>query len=546
MLLTSSLTLLALPLANVIANPITPRADSTGVNVTTCNGKQYVYEELAGFGKLAADFRDKYGDTLGGIGSAIALDKKKSKFKKSKGSNGVYSGVLHGLPDRGWNTQGTQNTQTRIHKFSFTFEIVNATIEKPASPNFNLTYLDTLLLTGPDGTPLTGLDPTGTVKYDGFPNLPLAKYTGNGFGQNGTGGARIALDTEGLVLGDDDTYWISDEYATYVYQFSASGKMIQAIRTPDAFIPLRNGTESFSAASPPLYDPDFKIKPENPSTGRGNNQGLEALTASPDGKYLYTLLQSATIQDGGKSSSARRNSRFLTYRIEDSGKKASLEAEYAVQLPVLPSGKVASQSEMHYISATQFLVLARDSGAGHGQSSSTSIYRNADVIDISSATNVVGKYDAFNGSIASKDGVLKSDVNPAEYCPWLSYNNNEQLNRFGVRNGGAQGPDLLNEKWESFALFEVDDDDDERDGGKGKEKDDDGGKEYYLISVSDNDFITQNGKSSSYFEAKIRAEECFAGYINFGQLPYKDVSGFDLDTQVLVFKIKLPKDSTPL
>jgi hypothetical protein len=36
--------------------------------------------------------------------------------------------------------------------------------------------------------------------------------TGDGFGNNGTGGARVALDTEGLVLGDDNTYWISDEY----------------------------------------------------------------------------------------------------------------------------------------------------------------------------------------------------------------------------------------------------------------------------------------------------------------------------------------------
>lgn len=158
--------------------------------------------------------------------------------------------------------------------------------------------------------------------------------------------------------------------------------MIKAIRTPDAFIPIRNGTESFSAASPPIYDQDFKIKPENPSTGRGNNQGLEALTRSPDGKYLYTLLQSATIQDGGSSSSKRHNTRFLAYRVKD--KKIVLEAEYAVQLPVLSTGRVAGQSEIHYISETQFLVLARDSGAGHGQDSSESIYRNADVIDISS------------------------------------------------------------------------------------------------------------------------------------------------------------------
>lgn len=39
--------------------------------------------------------------------------------------------------------------------------------------------------------------------------------TGDGFGNNGTGGARVPLDTEGLVLGDDDTLWISDEYGRH-------------------------------------------------------------------------------------------------------------------------------------------------------------------------------------------------------------------------------------------------------------------------------------------------------------------------------------------
>ena len=171
MLITISLSLLALPIAQVIAKP-TSRSTPTPVNVTTCNGKTYTYTALAGYGKLAGDARDKFGDTIGGIGSAIALDKK--SWKSKKGKKEAYTGIVYGLPDRGWNTQGTQNTQSRIHKFSFDFEIVDATVENPASPNFKLTYLDTLLLTGPDGTPLTGLDPTGTIAYKGFPDLPLA------------------------------------------------------------------------------------------------------------------------------------------------------------------------------------------------------------------------------------------------------------------------------------------------------------------------------------------------------------------------------------
>lgn len=488
-----SVTLLAvLQLGRVAASPASPAGYATpSVNETTCNGKKYIYEGLAGWGTLPHDARDKFGDTIGGIGSAIALDKK--SWKKKSGKKEAYEGILYGLPDRGWNTQGTQNTQSRIHKFSVSFEIVAASKEKPASPNFHLKYLDTILLTGPDGNPTTGLDadPTGHASYPGFPSLPVATYTGDGFGSSGPGGKRISIDTEGLVLGSSGSFWISDEYGPYIYQFDKRGKMITALRPNDALIPVRNGSESFNAASPPIYNPDVVISPEDPDSGRGNNQGLEGLTASPDGKYLYSLLQSATIQEGGSKSKNRRYARLLKYALK--GKTATYAAEYVVPLPVLPTEKVAGQSEIHFISDTQFLVLARDSGAGHGQEKAESIYRNADVFDISLATNIKsGENDAASGAIATSKGVLNAGITPATYCPWLSYNNNDQLARFGAHNGGAQDASLLNEKWESLALIPVDKKF-KTEGKKGE------GEEYYLISVSDNDFITQNGECDPIF-----------------------------------------------
>jgi hypothetical protein len=88
------------------------------------------------------------------------------------------------------------------------------------------------------------------------------------------------------------------------------------------------------------------------------------------------------------------------------------------------------------------------------------------------------------------------------------------LNRFGVHNGGAQDNGLLNEKWESLCLVES------KEGGEEKT--------YYLFSLSDNDFITQNG------------------FINAGKLPYKDGTGANVTNQVLVFKVTLPKNSKPL
>jgi hypothetical protein len=41
---------------------------------------------------------------------------------------------------------------------------------------------------------------------------------------------------------------------------------------------------------------------------------------------------------------------------------------------------------------------------------------------------------------------------PAEYCPFIDFNVNAQLNRFGMHDGGVQDAGLLNEKWESIGI----------------------------------------------------------------------------------------------
>jgi len=492
------------------------RADSS-VNTTTCNGQTYVYQALAGYGFTPSDARDKFGDTAGGMGSSAAIDQKSWSID----SDGVYTGLLYALPDRGWNTEGTLNFQPRVHKFKITFKPnYNSTASNPSSPNLQLQYLDTIRFTDPAGTPLTGLDADmhpPYLSYPGFPELPSATYTGDGFGGNGTGGNRVVGDTEGIVL-TRDGFWISDEYGPYIYHFDHSGKMIGAIRPPSAIIPQRNGTDSFNAASPPRYDPDLTTNPTNPRSGRSNNQGLEGLTASPDQKTLYALMQSALVQEGGRNASTRRYARLLEYDISNSASPV-YKAEYIVPLPVFNNNSlVAAQSEIHFISPTQFLVLARDSGRGHGQDNSLSRYRHIDVFDITNATNLAGNtYDATTAAAADVNGVLASGIVPATYCSWLDFNVNSQLNRFSLHNGGAQDAGLLNEKWESIAVVPVN----PSTSGWGDWTTKSDG-EYFIFSLSDNDFITQNG------------------FMNGGQLPYADESGFSLDNQVLVFKVTLP------
>ena len=411
------------------------------------------------------------------------------------------------------------NFQPRVHKLSVALSPrVNATLTNPSGPNLRLTYLDTVRFTGPDGTPCTGLDAdvTGSITYPGFPQLPVATYQGDGFGGAGPGGRRIPVDSEGLVLNSDGSFFVSDEYGPYIYKFSPSGQMLLAIRPPDAYIPHRNGTVSFSADSPPFYNPNETIIPANTDTGRDNNQGFEGLTVSPDGTTLSALLQSALDQEGGPNNPYRLNARMIQYDI--SGSTPVYKNEYVVTLPLYGSGsksKVAAQSEIHALSSTQFLILSRDSNAGHGQSSSTSVYRHADIFDISApATDIMStSNDATNGSIASGTGALDLGITAATYCSFLDYNVNSQLGRFGIRNGGAQDQYLLNEKWESLATVPVNPGTDDRD--------------YFLFSLSDNDFITQDG------------------FLNGGKFTYKDASGFNLDNQALVFQIRVPKGEIP-
>lgn len=139
-----------------------------------------------------------------------------------------------------------------MHKFQISLTPKpNATTSAPSGPNIQLTYLDSILFSAPDGTPVTGLDgdASGHLSYPGFPDLPIATYTGDGFGRDGPGGVRIPIDSEGIIFNEDGSFWISDEYGPYIYKFGPDGKMLEAIRPPDAIIPIRNGTERYFSAS---------------------------------------------------------------------------------------------------------------------------------------------------------------------------------------------------------------------------------------------------------------------------------------------------------
>src|SRR4029077_5781962 len=79
-------------------------------------GSTFVNQGLVGVARVPSVARDQFGDTLGGFGSAMAMDL--NSWKKNR--DGSYSGTLFMVPDRGWNTQGTVDYRGRVHRFDVT------------------------------------------------------------------------------------------------------------------------------------------------------------------------------------------------------------------------------------------------------------------------------------------------------------------------------------------------------------------------------------------------------------------------------------------
>ncbi len=457
----------------------------------TAGGLAYINHGLAGVGRIPAVTRDKFGETFGS-GSGLAAD-----LSSWQRSGAGYRGTFYLLPDRGYNIEGTFDYRARLNRLEIVFDPPGDPWMQPVDARQNsvvANLADTIPLTDNAGAPLTGLDPTDVrPAAGGFPPLPLAS---NGL---------VSIDSEALVRLADGGFFISDEYGPYIYRFSPEGRMLSAIQPPEAFIPKRKGQAHFSSNNP---GPGASApEPRQPETGRSNNQGFEGLALTPGGRYLVAILQSAPRQDSGGGQN-REFTRMLYFDLADPARPA-LVREHVVRLPVYQdaTGKrqVAAQSELVALDETRFLLLCRDGGNGYGTGGTTSYYRRIEVLDVSQATNIAGT--AYDGvTPLAPGGRLVDGIVTATLTPFIDLNDREQLAKFGLHNGPPNDRNNLSEKWEGMALVPA--------------LDPASPGDVYLFVSNDNDFITQNGHQVGS--------------------DYKDKSGVDVDTLLLVYRLTLP------
>jgi hypothetical protein len=472
--------------------------------VVTVGGTTYQVQGLVGVGRMASNLRDSHGETFGSVSGLWADAASWTR------TGDTYTGTFLATPDRGYNVAGTIDYAPRLNEIavSFTPAALGTTGLAQNQIGLSLTSSTRLFETLPGGGSLfmSGLDPvpggvaTGGARpaTAGMPELPQA-FNG-----------KLSLDAEGVVVLADGSRLVSDEYGPSIYRFNPDGAFVGALPVAASVRPIRNGVTDYSSNN--AADGQPAPTPANPSYGRSNNQGFEGLSLSPDGRTLFVALQSAARQDGASSgASFRDHTRLFTYDVSDLD-NIQLTGEYVVKLPKFVQGSstlVAAQSEIHAISDTQLLILPRDSN-GLGVGTQTSQLRRVDVIDIASATNILGQ--AYEGQVAP-GGVLNPAITPASYNPWLNINNNSELGRFGLVNGMVPGLDNLSEKWEGLALLPA--------------LDPSAPNDYFLFLANDNDFLTTDG---------FHAGEAYVG-------------DFDNDTMFLAWRVTVtpvPEPATAL
>ncbi|MFT4198625.1 MAG: esterase-like activity of phytase family protein [Pseudoxanthomonas sp.] len=402
------------------------------------DGQRYVDQGLVAAGSVPAGSLDFLGDTLGSF-SSLAVER--DSWKKTDGG---YEGELWTLPDRGRNDPEAglfYDYASRLQRY----RIRLATTATGAAGRLQLVPDGGIELRDFDGKPFTGADPgAGTVTRRGLV-LPAPA--------SGAGAGKIALDAESLQFTADGHFYVGDEYAANVYYFDRTGRLQGVLQPPAAVRPLRAGKPAFGSL-------------QAPDSGRRNNQGVEGMALSPDGRRLFVALQGALVQDSAKGSDAgRADIRVLVYDVSADPLPKAPIGHYLVQLPTYtakgdgkPANKAAAQSELRALDGHRFLLLARDGNGVLGGDGRAPVYKSVLLVDTDGATNLAGSpWETGTASVLARPDSTEpvAGLVPARWSELLNLLDPLQLARAGLAltPDPARGLAALSEKWEAMDLL---------------------------------------------------------------------------------------------
>lgn len=316
-----------------------------------------------------------------------------------------------GLSDRGPGG-GVLDYETRVQRFKLD-------IDKNTGAISNFKVLQTVIFRDEMGNALNGLAP------------------------NPTNVIGLSFDPEGFVIHPKNgRFLVSDEYGPSLYEFDREGYRVRTFQTPENLVPRsENDVPNFAS------DAGNKL-------GKRTNRGFEGLAITPDGAYVYAMLQSAMLDEGGGSGVCNRIVKFDT-------STGAAVGQYAYQMEGPNQGR--GISALLALNDTEFLVLERNNrGVGPGADNIAPFNKKVFKIDLSNATDV-------------------SDVTfPIAICPDGKVSKIAFLDL--ALNGPAELAGKVPEKWEGLAV--------------GPRLDD---GSYLMLTGTDNDYsVTQNASKVQY------------------------------------------------
>jgi hypothetical protein len=249
----------------------------------------------------------------------------------------------------------------------------------------------------------------------------------NGLAPAVAGPLGVAFDPEGVVvhplLG---TLVVSDEYGPSVYEFTPWGQYLRAYQIPAGLRPRNAATGVVNYASDAGND-----------AGKRTNRGFEGLAVSPDGRYVYAMLQSAMLDEGGGSGVYNRIVKFsyLTGRAV---------AQYAYKMEGSSQGR--GISALVALNDQEFLVLERNNRGLGVEAELSPLNKKVYRISLKGATDV-SAIDLDAAGAVFTPASKEPPIPPATATPpWLDLAAN-----VGHPSLAALGA-LTPEKWEGLAI----------------------------------------------------------------------------------------------
>lgn len=295
--------------------------------------------------------------------------------------------VFYSTADRGPNGQIDVNGKTLR---TFPLADYTPTIYKIQINDGQITILDKIPLK------LKVINPTtGTANITGLPNIKgrdEAPYDAKG--EKALSYDPYGVDIEGVAYNaQDDTFWISDEYGPSIVHVQRDGTIIERI-VPKGWA---------EQVSTPLV-PAREVLPAVYNKLR-QNRGAESVGITPDGKYMFMAMQNA-LRNPDNDMDNSRQVRIIKFEL------ASLKpvAEYAYVLEDATTFNNLVQadiviSDMMVINENTLLIDERDKFAGD-KAQLKRIY----AIDLSTATNILGKYDDASTAGKTLEQMTISDL----------------------------------------------------------------------------------------------------------------------------------------